>query len=327
MDRAWEACNPEVWHQTRNPVLAIQNTPRSRLEELARDATFVERLRQLERSETEHLSRPSWFQQTFQLDPPPVIAYFSMEYGLTDAMPLYSGGLGVLAGDHLKTASDLGSRSRRWALSPGFRQMLDGSGSQLEPMRSTPGNHCPCARFRIEGMPLCVTLELPGRELRVRVWRASVGRVDLCSTATIRSPAVDRGITARSTVATATAPAEIDRHWRLAALVALGIKPDVCHLNEGHAALATIERACARACQRHGLLHGAVGDAGRQRIHDAHAGRRRVRHFRAALLENYGPDYARSCGLTPDQLMGLGRVHPHDRDEPFNMAYRGAPRE
>src|SRR5512135_1729788 len=134
-DRLWEACNAEVWLQTRNPILVLQNTPRSRLEELARDAEFVERVRRLDRQEAEYLSRPGWFQQTSRLDPPPLVAYFSMEYGITDALPLYSGGLGVLAGDHLKTASDLGVPLVAVGLfyrEGYFRQMLDTRGAQLE---------------------------------------------------------------------------------------------------------------------------------------------------------------------------------------------------
>ncbi len=97
-DQVWEALAPDVWHQTHNPVLVIQNTPRSRLEELGRSLEFVEKVNQLDHSLSDYLARPSWFQQTQSLDRPLRIAYFSMEYGITEALPLYSGGLGVLAG-------------------------------------------------------------------------------------------------------------------------------------------------------------------------------------------------------------------------------------
>jgi len=129
----------------------LQNTPRSRLDELARDADFVERVRRLDRSEAEYLTRPSWFQDTCTLEPPPVIAYLSMEYGLTDALPLYSGGLGVLAGDHLKTASDLGVPVVAVGLfyrEGYFRQMLDASGSQIEIYAVTRASRCRCSRSR-----------------------------------------------------------------------------------------------------------------------------------------------------------------------------------
>ena len=183
---------------------SIQNTPRSRLEELARDAEFVERVRQLDRSETEYLSRPSWFQQASRSTRRRVIAYFSMEYGLTDALPLYSGGLGVLAGDHLKTASDLGVPLVAVGLfyrEGYFRQMLDADGAQLEIYAVNSRESLPVRLVTdAEGMPLRVTIELPGRDLRVRVWRADVGRVPLYlldSDDPLNSP-FDRGITAQA---------------------------------------------------------------------------------------------------------------------------------
>jgi len=178
-----EALNAEVWLQTRNPVLVVQNTPRSRLDELAHDAEFVDRVRRLDRSEAQYLSRPGWFQQNCALEPPPLIAYFSMEYGITDALPLYSGGLGVLAGDHLKTASDLAVPLVAVGLfyrEGYFRQMLSADGTQLELYAVNSRDSLPVRLVTDdEGMPLRVTIEAPGRDLRVRVWRADVGRVPL----------------------------------------------------------------------------------------------------------------------------------------------------
>ena len=334
LDRVWEACNPEVWHQTRNPVLAIQNTPRSRLEELARDPTFVERVRQLERSETEHLSRPSWFQQTFELDPPPVIAYFSMEYGLTDAMPLYSGGLGVLAGDHLKTASDLGVPIVAVGLfyrEGYFRQMLDASGAQLEIYAVNSRESLP-VRLVVdaEGTPLRVAIELPGRDLRVRVWQASVGRVPLYlldSDDPLNSP-FDRGITAKLYAGDGEARylQEIVlgiAGWR--ALEALGLEVDVCHLNEGHAALATIERARTFAQSSGCDFFTALWATRGGNVFTTHTPvAAAFDTFPVPLLYKYGLNYARQCGVLPGQLIGLGRANPDDPDEPFNMAYLAA---
>ena len=202
-DRVWEALNAEVWNQTRNPILVLQNTPRSHFDELARDAEFVDRVRRLDRSEAEYLSRPSWFQGACPIEPPPVIAYLSMEYGLTDALPLYSGGLGVLAGDHLKTASDLGVPVVAVGLfyrEGYFRQMVDAAGSQIEIYAVNSRESMPVRPVTDdEGMPLRVTIALPGRDLRVRIWRADVGRVQLYlldSDDPLNSP-VDRGITSK----------------------------------------------------------------------------------------------------------------------------------
>src|SRR5512139_924851 len=202
-DRVWEALAPEVWNQTRNPVLVIQNTARSRFDELARNREFVERVQQLDHGLSEYLARPSWFQQTPACERGLRIAYFSMEYGLTEALPLYSGGLGVLAGDHLKTASDLGIPVTGVGLfyrQGYFRQMLDAAGRQVEIYAINALESLPVQPvLDDEGMPLHVTLELPGRTLRLRVWRTAVGRVDLYlidSDDPLNTP-FDRGITAQ----------------------------------------------------------------------------------------------------------------------------------
>ncbi len=333
-DRLWEALAPEIWHQTHNPVLVIQNTPRSRIEELAHNAEFVARVQQLDRSLSDYLARPSWFQETQATERPLQIAYFSMEYGLTEALPLYSGGLGVLAGDHLKTASDLGIPLTAVGLfyrQGYFRQMLDASGSQLEIYSVNARDALPVrAVLDAEGMPLCVTLELPGRDLRLRVWRAAVGRVDLYlldSDDPLNSP-FDRGITSQ------LYGGDGERRllqeivlgiggWR--ALGALGIAADVCHLNEGHAALATVERARAFVHEHGTDFFTALWATRAGNVFTTHTPvAAAFDTFSAGLLANYAPAYARSCGLTPAQLMGLGRAHAHDVAEPFNMAYLAA---
>ncbi|NJD30656.1 MAG: glycosyltransferase family 1 protein [Gammaproteobacteria bacterium] len=333
-DRVWEALSPDVWHQTRNPILVMQNTPRSRLEELARNREFIERLLQLDHGLSDYLARPSWFQETQVLERAPRIAYFSMEYGLTEALPLYSGGLGVLAGDHLKTASDLGVPVTGVGLfyrEGYFRQMLNAAGAQVEIYSINSPDSLPVRPvLDAEGMPMRVTLELPGRELRIRVWRASVGRVDLylLDSDDPLNSAFDRGITAQ------LYGGDGERRllqeivlgiggWR--ALEALGIEADVCHLNEGHAALATVERARSFV-HRHGTdFFTALWATRGGNVFTTHTPvAAAFDTFPRPLLENYAPAYARSCGLTPAQLMGLGRVNPGDAEEPFNMAYLAA---
>jgi len=329
-DRVWEALAPDVWHQTANPILVLQNTPRSRLEELAQSSEFVERVRSLDRSLAEHLARPSWFQQRYSEERPLRIAYFSMEYGLTEAMPLYSGGLGVLAGDHLKTASDLGVPLTAFGLfyrEGYFRQMLDAAGTQLEVYAQNSPHALPVRPvLDAEGMPLRVTINLPGRPLRLRIWRAAVGRVDLYlldSDDPLNSP-FDRGITAKLYAGDDEARLMQEivlgiGGWR--AVEALGLEPEVCHLNEGHAALATIERASSFAA-RHGIDFF-------QALWATRAGNVFTTHtpvaaafdtFALPLLEKYGLPYATYFGIKPNQLLRLGRVNPDDASEPFSMA-------
>jgi starch phosphorylase len=333
-DRVWETLNAEVWLQTRNPVLVVQNTPRSRLEELAHDPEFVERVRRLDRLEAEYLSRPGWFQQNCSLEPPPLIAYFSMEYGLTDALPLYSGGLGVLAGDHLKTASDLGVPLVGVGLfyrEGYFRQMLSADGTQLEIYAVNSRDSLPVQLVTDdEGMPLRVTIEAPGRDLRVRVWRADVGRVPLYlldSDDPLNSP-FDRGITAKLYGGDPEARLMQESvlgigGWR--ALEALGLAVEVCHLNEGHAALATVERArsfaAANACDFFTALWATRGG----NVFTSHTPvAAAFDTFPVPLMLKYGRDYARRCGIRLEQLAGLGRANPDDRNEPFNMPYLAA---
>jgi starch phosphorylase len=333
-DRIWEALAPEVWHQTRNPVLVIQNTARSRFDELARNREFVDRVHQLDHGLAEYLARPGWFQQARTSERPLRIAYFSMEYGITEALPLYSGGLGVLAGDHLKTASDLGIPLTGVGLfyrQGYFRQMLDAAGRQVEIYAINAREALPVQPvLDAEGMPLHVTLELPGRALRLRVWRAAVGRVDLYlldSDDPLNTP-FDRGITAQ--LYGGNAEQRLLQEivlgiggWR--ALTALGADADVCHLNEGHAALATVERARTFVHANDTDFFTALWATRAGNVFTTHTPMAAAFDtYPRELLENYAPAYARSCGLTPAQLMGLGRAKPQDVDEPFNMAYLAA---
>jgi starch phosphorylase len=334
-DRVWEALAPEVWRQTGNPILVLQNTPRSRLEELEQNAEFVERVRTLDRSLCEYLARPSWFQSTAATDERPLsIAYFSMEYGLTDALPLYSGGLGVLAGDHLKTASDLGVPLTAVGLfyrEGYFRQMLDAAGTQLEVYASNSPQSLPVRLVTdAQGTPLRVTIDLPGRPLRLRIWHAAVGRVDLYlldSDDPLNSP-FDRGITAKlyggdgETRFMQEVALGIGG-WR--ALQALGIGADVCHLNEGHAALATLERARSFADEHRCDFFEALWATRAGNVFTTHTPvAAAFDTFALPLLLKYGAEYVRHFGIKPQQLVGLGRANPDDAAEPFNMAYLAA---
>jgi starch phosphorylase len=333
-DRVWEALNAEVWLQTRNPVLVVQNTPRSRLEELAHETEFVERVRRLDRLEAEYLSRPGWFQQNCSLEPPPLIAYFSMEYGLTDALPLYSGGLGVLAGDHLKTASDLGVPLVAVGLfyrEGYFRQMLAADGAQLEIYAVNSRESLPVRLVTDdEGMPLRVTIEAPGRDLRVRIWRADVGRVPLYlldSDDPLNSP-FDRGVTAKLYGGDPESRLMQESvlgigGWR--ALEALGLAVEVCHLNEGHAALATVERARSFAAANDCDFFTALWATRGGNVFTTHTPvAAAFDTFPVPLMLKYGRDYARRCGIRLEQLAGLGRANPDDRNEPFHMPYLAA---
>jgi len=332
-DRLWRAIDEELWRHTRNPWLILQTVSLRRLNELAGDANFRELIRQLREEQVAALTGESWFERKYP-DASLAIAYFCMEFGLTEALPLYSGGLGVLAGDHLKTASELGVPLVAVGLfyqQGYFRQALNDHGEQLAFYPFNDPSLMPISPVRnSEGEWLSIPLELPGRTLRLRPWQAQVGRITLYlldSNDPLNDPA-DRGITSELYGG--------NRELRLQQELVLGIggyrllqvlgnEPDVCHLNEGHAAFAVLERTrlfmranqvdfdTAITATRAGNLfttHTPV-DAGFDR-------------FDQELVKRYLSPWAERAGIPVETLLRLGRRHPDAGDsEPFNMAWLG----
>lgn len=334
-DALWAAIDAELWLHARDPWLILQNVAPQRLVALAADAGFRAAYERAMRAHDAYLHGPTWWDQACPSGTPaPVIAYFSMEYGIGEPLPIYSGGLGVLAGDHLKTASDLGVPIVAVGLlyqAGYFRQMLDAHGRQLELHPVNVPYHLPVQPLQgDDARRLIVAVELPGRVLRLQVWLAQVGRVRLYlldSNDRLNTPA-DRGITGAlygGDLETRLAQEIVlgIGGWR--ALAALGIRPDVCHLNEGHAALVTIERARA-FMQQHRLSFW-------QALWATRAGNVFTTHtpvaaafdtFPVDLLAQYGRDYAAELGIAPAHLLALGRPPGGNEDEPFNMAYLAA---
>jgi starch phosphorylase len=335
-DALWAGVDAELWARTRDPWLILQNIAPQRLEALAADPGFRAEYERALGAHDAYLRGPSWWDQARPAGAAasPTIAYFSMEYGIGEPLPIYSGGLGVLAGDHLKTASDLGVPIVAVGLmyqTGYFRQMLDARGRQLELHPVNVPYHLPLQPvYGDDGARLIVPVDLPGRVLRLQVWRAQVGRVPLYlldSNDRLNAPA-DRGITGE--LYGGDLESRLAQEivlgiggWR--ALGALGFRPEVCHLNEGHAALVTIERARA-FMQQHRLSFW-------QALWATRAGNVFTTHtpvaaafdtFPIDLLAQYGRDYAAGLGIDPGHLLALGRPPGGGEDEPFNMAYLAA---
>ena len=333
-DTVWARLDAALWTHTRNPWLLLQNVSRRRLEELARDADFRADLARATSARADYLSARTWWDETRPADWDGVIAYFSMEYGLGEALPIYSGGLGVLAGDHLKTASDLGVPIVAVGMlyqEGYFRQMVDAHGRQIELYPANLPHTMPIIAVRdATGERLKVLVDLPGRTLRLHVWLAQVGRVRLYlldSNDPLNTPA-DRGITGqlygggKETRLAQEIVLGIGG-WRT--LEALGIKPCVCHLNEGHAALVTLERA--RAFMRdHGVgFWEALWTTRAGNVFTTHTPvAAAFDTFPVDLLAQYGREYAAELGIPPAHLVGLGRRPGNDDAEQFNMAYLAA---
>jgi starch phosphorylase len=182
-DRLWSAIDPEVWDRTQNPWLMLQIVSHVELEKFLRDRVFMGELRYLLQSRKEYLENPGWFRQRYPDKTLNTIAYFSMEFGLAEALPLYAGGLGVLAGSYLKTASDLQVPMVGIGIlyqEGYFRQMVDGSGWQIEAYPYNDPTSLPIRPVTdADGGWMRLSLEMPGRTLWLRVWQAQVGGVML----------------------------------------------------------------------------------------------------------------------------------------------------
>lgn len=332
-DRLWREIDPAVWARTENPWLMLQSVSLQRLEQLAEDPDFRAELERLMQVRRDYLAAEAWYGGAHPGNGA-LIAYFSMEYGLAEALPLYSGGLGVLAGDHLKTASDLGVPLVAVGLlyqEGYFRQMLDGRGRQIEVYPHNVPTSMPITPVRdAKGAWLGVPIELPGRALVLRVWQAQVGRVNLYlldSNDPMNSPA-DRGITSKL-----YGGGEEMRlvqeivlgigGWRT--LEALELHPEVCHLNEGHAALVTLERARRFAQENHVDFREALWATRAGNVFTTHTPvAAAFDTFPRVLLAEYGTHYAAQLGVSQHELLALGRMRPDDGDELFNMAYLAA---
>lgn len=329
--RVWSWLDAEMWERTRNPVTILLNVRRERLDEAVKDEAFLHDLRQwmdrVERSTGEQ----TWFADTISGDwAPASIAYFSMEFGLSEALPIYSGGLGMLAGDHLKSASALGVPLVGIGLlyqQGYFRQVIGGDGLQHEVYPFNEPGSLPVSPVKgVDGRWPRVRLPLPGRTLILRTWEAQVGGVRLFlldSNDPLNSPG-DRAITAQLYNADRTTRLLQELilgvgGWQL--LEKLGLEPKVCHLNEGHAAFAVVARAASHA-HRNGVSFDTALWATR-------AGNVFTTHtpvaagfdvFDPGLVAHYARPLVEDAGISMDQLLALGRLNPANADEQFNMA-------
>lgn len=330
-DELWSQLDPELWEQTRNPWVMLQTVSQKRLDALTSDAAFQKKLEDIVQRRQRREQTASWFQKAYREPPFAHVAYFSMEYMLNDALPIYSGGLGNVAGDQLKAASDLGVPVVGVGLlyQVGyFRQRIDAEGHQqaLYPFND-PGQLPIRPVYQEDGEWLRISLQLPGFRLWVRAWEVEVGRSKLYLLDT-NDPAnlpEYRGIAGElygggSELRMMQELVLGIGGWKL--LRQLGIRPEVCHLNEGHAAFAVLERArcymeeagvpfdVALAVTRAGNLfttHTPV-EAGFDR-------------FTPELMEMHFRSYAQDALHIPmPALLALGRQDPGDASGLFNMA-------
>lgn len=331
-DEMWKEIDPSLWEITHNPWVILQTVSRSRLKEVLSDPHFrghVSELVQVKRREDE---QPAWFQHVHPQAPLTCAAYFSMEFMLSEALPIYSGGLGNVAGDQLKAANDLGVPVVGVGLlyqQGYFRQVIDMNGAQEALFPYNDPGQLPVTPLReANGEWLRLEIPLPGYSVWVRAFQVQVGRVKLylLDTNDAANFPAHRGITSElygggSELRLKQELVLAIGGWRL--LRTLGIKPEVCHLNEGHAAFAVLERARCFMEETGLSLEAALAVTRAGNLFTTHtpvaAGFDR---FDPHLIELYLGDYARKeLGISLHDLMAFGRQNPNNSSEPFNMAY------
>jgi starch phosphorylase len=326
------AIDREKWSLYRNPVELLINVDPRRWLALLADEDFLARYHRVSQELDDYLhAGDTWFARQHGEEPCAPVAYFSMEFGLHQSLTLYSGGLGVLSGDHCKSASDLGVPLVAVGLlyrRGYFQQAIDAEGVQQHIYPESDYTRLPQRPVStLTGREVTVTVPLPGRDLKVKLWLAQVGRVPLVmlDTDLPENDPADRPMTNLLYVR--------GREMRLLqelvlgiggvrALRTLGIEPRVWHLNEGHSALLQLER----------LRELVAGEK-----LDAAAARERIRRdtvftthtpvpagneqFDRPLVEKYLRGWCDEVGLTADELHRLGQAY--DGEAAFNLTALG----
>lgn len=336
-DEIWEALDQPLWELTHNPWVVLQTVSSDNIRRLLSDPGIQSKLATLQ------LQRPvsntnKWFQENYPDSPLSCIAYFSMEYMLTEGLPIYSGGLGNVAGDQLKAAHDMGLPMVGIGLlyqQGYFHQLIARNGEQLELYPYNEPGQLPIMPLRKDnGEWLRIQISLPGYAIWLRTWEVKVGQVKLylLDSNDVANYPAHRGITSELYGGGGEIRFLQEMFlgiggWRL--LKELGITPEVCHLNEGHAAFLILERA--RDCMKQ------TGLSFYEALTVTRAGNLFTTHtavtagfdlFAPYLVAQYLSAYAQTeLGISFDELMALGRANSNDPAEPFNMAYlaiRGA---
>lgn len=329
-DAFWKNFHPEIWEKTKNPFLILQTVSATKLEELAEDPLMRSLARLIIENYHRQMNRQTWFQRE-HADKDLSVAYFSMEYGLSDSLRIYSGGLGILAGDHLKTCSDLGIPLVGVGLlyqRGYFRQSLDEHGNQVEFYPYNDPGQLPIKSVRDQnGEWLRVAVEFPGRKVYLRTWEARIGQVRLLlldSNDPLNTPA-DRSITCElygGGPETRLQQEMVLGIGGLRMLEALSLKPQVCHLNEGHAAFLVLERAVTCMQEFNLSFAEAITLCRPGNVFTTHtpvdAGFDR---FDVHQIERYLQPFTESAKISMEEVLSLGKVNPQDPQEKFNMAF------
>lgn len=322
----------DLWSQTKhNPIAMLGKVSNERFMELAKDEVFLRHMENVYKDLQEYLEAPTWFGEKYGKDFKGKIAYFSFEYGLHESLSLYSGGLGVLSGDHLKSSSDLGIPLAAVGLIYRygyFKQYLNNDGWQQEFYIDNDFENLPMTLMReADGRPVVIVVELPGRPVYAQIWEFKVGRVSLylLDTNLEVNSIMDQAITHKlygGDIETRIQQEILLGIGGVKLLEALKIDATVFHMNEGHSAFLVFERTRKLMEQKQLSFNEARDIVSASNLFTTHtpvpAG---IDLFSPELIARYFSDYARKLGISLNELIGLGRLHPNDDSERFSMPH------
>jgi glycogen phosphorylase len=327
--RLFRQLDPDLWDRTNhNPVRMLQLSRQARLEELSQDKTFLRELKEVHNAFKTYLARMDTYGKTGagnEIKRP--VAYFSAEFGFHESIPNYSGGLGILAGDHCKSASDLDLNFVAIGLlyrHGYFKQEIDKDGSQQAISLNQNFHHLPIREVRKGDGTLLVPVRILDRDVFAKVWQLQVGRINLylLDTDTPENNAEDRLITAE------LYGGDLEMRMRqeiilgvggVKALSALGIDAEVFHMNEGHSAFLALERIRRKIAEKKLDFYSALQVVASANIFTTHtpvpAGND---SFSREIMKKYFGDFAKELSLPFDEFMSFGQTRL-DRTDPFSM--------
>jgi starch phosphorylase len=315
---------------TRNPLRVLNSLSIEDIQSLSQDRSFISQIDEVVQNYAEYCATRHWWNSQTEDAKDLTVAYFSAEFGLHESLPVYSGGLGVLAGDHLKASSDLGVPLVGVGLlyyEGYFSQYLNADGWQQESYPQISVNRLPIRpALGKDGKQVCVSVDIRGSNVTVRAWQVDVGQVRLylLDTNIDENEPPFRAITSRlyGGDVDVRIPQEIVLGiGGLRVLQALGITPDVCHMNEGHSAFLVLEQIRRLMKEQHFDFDQALLGVKTSNLFTTHtmvpAG-----HdiFSAELMDRYFRWFVKELDIDMESLLRLGRVNPDDRGEAFSMA-------
>jgi len=327
--------SPTRWKNlNHNPIALLNEMPLGEIERRAAEHALHSRINYAYRRQQEYLlDERTWGAGHAGVLRPRPVGYFSAEFGLHESLPIYSGGLGILAGDHIKSASDLDIPLVGVGLFYGqgyFLQRLDENGWQREEYLATDVNQLPMQpAIGVNGEPVVIEICTRGGSIRAKVWQVKVGRCDLLLLDSNVAGNAPEDLATTSRLYGGDARVRIRQELLLGvggyrALKAMGIVPGVLHLNEGHSGFAVFEAIRTRMVEEGLDFYAAARQIPREVIFTTHtpvpAGHDR---FPADLIEEHLGPLREELGISHENLMGFGREHPTDGQEPFCMTVLG----